>query len=164
MEARLAVEADTAGPVDGSGPAQVPRPFAASTTVVEPCALSGDIRSEVGLQGFVDEETQEVELEFIIVQQHEDCREAEGDITYTLVGAPDITTDLILAIRPDGTLEAGGGIDGATVIITGGRSLVCEVDLDFGGGLDAEGVGTITLTGTMCGQAVAQAVSQGLPT
>ena len=164
IEARLDVEADTVelaqlGAL--AGPAAAPVPFAASASQVTPCTLGGDVSTEAGLTGFVDEEAGEVLLDFRIVQTHEDCREQGDGTTYTLIGAPSITAEFIFDFDVQGHFDIDGSITGGIVVLTGGRSVACQVDLAFTGQQDPGQPATSTVRGTLCGVPVERTATEG---
>ncbi len=158
LEAGLAAEQDPA-PASPAGVAGVPEFFAAADSTTIECALGGSVRVAAEISGSYDADVGTAELEFTVRETHDYCRERDGETTYTLIGAPDITVSFDFQRAPDGVIDVTGGLTGGVVAFTGGRSLLCELDLVVGGRI-ADGVTTTTVRGTVCGAAVDETSSQ----
>jgi hypothetical protein len=163
--ASRAVVDDEVGPVASllAGPpaaTAAPETVTAVADTVVACELSGDVRTEAELRATMDPVADTARLEFLVVQTHEDCRQEEEGVTWTLLGAPDLTMDLIFSVDPAGRVTLDGTLEGAVVLFTGGRSLPCEVALGLVGREDGGGSVTYSVSGSMCGVAVDESTTE----
>lgn len=162
LEARVAVDADTTAAaslraMSLTGASLVPMSFSDSASVSEPCGISGSIDSDVFLAGVLDVETEEIALDFRIVQTHNVCRDQMDGTTTTLIGAPNIETEFVIATDGE-TLAVIGRVEGGIVIFSDGRSAQCDVQIGFAGLERPDGTSSYRLEGTVCGIAVVQDV------
>lgn len=158
LEAGLAVEQDTeqASPARVAG---VPEFFSASDSTTVACTLGGSVRVAAEISGSYDVEVGTAELDFTVRETHDSCREVDGETTYTLIGAPDVTVTFDFQRAPDGVIDVTGGLTGGIVAFTGGRSLYCQLDLLVSGRV-ADGVTMVAARGTVCGAPVDEAASE----
>lgn len=158
LEAGLAAEQDS-GPSSSLRVAGVPEVFAATDSTTVTCTLGGSVRVVATISGSYDADTGTAELGFTVRETHDYCRQQDGETTYTLIGAPDVTVAFDFQQAADGTIDVLGGLTGGIVAFTGGRSLHCGLDLAVTGRI-ADGVTTTSVRGTVCGAAVDETASE----
>jgi len=158
LEAGLAVEQDS-GPSSSLRVAGVPEVFAATDSTTVTCTLGGSVSVVATVSGSYDADAGTAELGFSVRETHDWCRERDGETTYTLIGAPDVTVAFDFRQAADGAVDVTGALTGGIVAFTGGRSLYCELDLAVSGRI-ADGVTTTSVRGTVCGAAVDESSSE----
>jgi len=149
-------------PEASGGPAAAPVQFAAAQDTTLTCELGGTVDAHIEVSGSGDDETGEIELTLAVTQAHHGCVEDAGDGSrFTLDGWPDVTATLTFGLDAAQTITLTGSIEGAIRAAAGGRSGICAVDIAFGGQQDAQGVGSYSVDGTMCGASVDELVDVG---
>lgn len=143
-----------------AGPSAVPITFSTSVSFVADCPLGGAVDVDADLAGTLDAETGAVATTMTVVQTHAACV-AEGGETgtlFTLDGAPSVIVAMALESNAQsGDFTVGATFDGTVTWASEGRSGTCSMDLDIDtSGNNVTGVGTSTVTGSICGITVNQ--------
>ena len=91
------------------------------------------------------------------VAQHEETGQE-----FTLNGNPDLTVQFRLETDAEGNLGLTGSFDGSIGWETEGRRGGCDVQMTFtGSGNQSTGVGSSTVSGSVCGVSVDEVVAVG---
>ena len=131
--------------------------YQAETT--ESCDLAGTVTLET--TGFLveDPDGEGGTISIVGVQTHAGCTfEAEG-ITFTLDGAPSVTTAWEFMGDGQGNIAFDGSMTGGVDVTSGTASGFCGFDVDWTGASTAQGSLTFELEGTVCGRAVSRSLS-----
>ena len=145
----------------GSPPVALARvDFDETVTEVVQFPLGGSVQVTAAVEGFADDETGEFQMDAIQTQVYEGCTgrgEAE-EFTFTLDSAPDVVSDLYLAMDAQGDLTAFGSVDGAIDWSSGDRSGRCNIDFQFDIETSGESL-TYSASGVVCNVTLDQNVT-----
>lgn len=139
-------------------------PVAAQTVEVDDevlvsCELGGQVSNALSVFSVVDEETGAGEASITIVQSHDSCTFQEGGTTFTVSGAPNITTVWEFDGDGAGNMDFTGSIMGGVTASTGEASGQCPIDIAFDGALTAGTSVDFSIAGEVCGRAVSRSAS-----
>ena len=134
--------------------------FNESRTQMTDCALGGTLEVTSTVQGFLDDESGEFEIDAMQTQVYEGCTgQADSeDFTFTLDSAPSVVSDFFIAMDAQGALDAFGFLEGSIDWESGDRSGRCDIDFQFD--LSTEGQTlTLSASGVVCGITLEQNVT-----
>jgi hypothetical protein len=139
-------------------------PLAAQTVdyddeIVVSCGLGGQVTNALSIFAVVNQETGAGEASITNVQTHEACTFQEGGTTFTVNGAPGVTTVWEFEGDGAGNTTFTGSITGAVDASVGESSGLCPVDLGFDGALTGGTQVDLSIAGDVCGQAVSRTLS-----
>lgn len=136
-----------------AGPEVAPVRFDSETIEVFPCDLGGEVETLTRTVGFIDDETANSEVDFLVELDHSSCIEGVGSARVTLEGNPGIEATYEFDRQPDGSLVIFGGIVGTVSVITEDANLVCRASIGISGS-DVDDVFEYSFAGSFCESAV----------
>jgi len=145
------------GPVEG-GPALAPVRYDSETIETFPCDLGGEVETLTRTVGFVDDETQNAEIAFLVELDHEGCIEGAGSVRVTLDGNPGLEASYEFDRQPDGSLAILGGIVGTVLVVTDDLNLNCRSNLIVNGTVVDDRI-EIGFAGSLCETGVQGTIS-----
>jgi hypothetical protein len=130
--------------------------FQDETTVS--CELSGSVT--VGTTAFLEEEGDGGTISIVGVQTHDGCTFQVDGTTFTLEGAPAITTAWDFSGDGAGSVVYDGSMTGGVEVSTDTGGGFCAFDVDWGGSSSST-AGTVSfeLSGTVCGRPVSRSLT-----
>ena len=129
--------------------------FQDETTV--PCELSGSVT--VATTAFLEEDGEGGTLSIVGVQTHSGCTFQVEEYTFTLDGAPSVTTDWDLSADGVGNVGYDGSMTGAVEVTADDGSGLCTFDVSWGGSNSAQGLFAFELSGAVCGRQVSRSLT-----
>lgn len=137
-------------------------PLAAQTTDYEDettvsCDLSGSVTVETS--AFFQQEGEGGTVSIVGVKTHSGCTFQTEGFTFTLDGAPAVTTAWDFTGDGQGAVSFDGSMTGAVNVTSDQGSGLCAFDVEWGGSNTAEGTFGFQLTGTVCGRSVSRSLT-----
>lgn len=145
-----------------TAPQRVPETFTTTDTTVAGCTLGGEIERILGATATIDVEADEVRLDATLTLDHDACREEIEGQTFSFYGARTIVASVTSISSGDAPQVLSGSIEGATVVITEGVPLLCEVAVEAGPGEVVGDSITWEYRGTFCGQVMDSVVTEAV--
>lgn len=145
----------------GSPPVALARvDFDETVTETVECPLGGSLQVTAVVDGFVDDETGEFEVDASQTQVYQSCtaQSQADDFTFTIDSAPSVVSDFYFAMNAAEEMTALGFVEGALDWSSGDRSGRCNIDFQFE--LATDGVNsTLSASGTVCNVTLEQNVT-----
>lgn len=145
---------------DQSGPSLAPVPYEFEVVETFPCEFGGEVETltRAAPFSFIDNETQNAEIDFLVELDHAGCVEGSGSVRVTFEGDPGLEASYRFDRQPDGELEILGGIVGLVNVQTGSVNLRCRSNIIINGTL-VDGRIQYAFAGSFCESGVQGTIS-----
>jgi hypothetical protein len=123
------------------------------------CDGGGTVTVGASVDGDVDTTTGVYNVDLTVQQDYTACRLSGGQNTFTLNGTPGLTHVGNLSSDVSGNVYASGTISAGTGQIAwsaGGGGGTCAVALQYTGAVVANGTGSFSVSGSICGELYSQ--------
>ncbi|MEJ2540306.1 MAG: hypothetical protein P8188_10080 [Gemmatimonadota bacterium] len=129
-------------------------------TLTGECPLGGSVEVAQSVDGFVDDETYESEINAAQTLIFLECagEGSSGDFTFTLNSSPDVMATLSIAQDAEGLSTGSGAVTGAVDWTAGDRFGRCEIDFQFSMEGSA-GNASFSASGVICDISFSQTVA-----
>jgi hypothetical protein len=125
-----------------------------SVSVTAPCALGGEIALEGSVNGIVDDETYESDLQMGITAQFDGCVVQGEANTVTVDG--EIVFDAHFLLDADAFSVDGDQIGGFSFTTSDERNGSCAIEIEFSASYTTGTSATSTVSGSVCGRSAEQ--------
>jgi hypothetical protein len=142
------------------GPQAAPVPYEFEEVQTFPCEFGGEVETLTRAErfSFVDDETQNAEIDFLVELDHAACVEGTGSVRITFEGDPGLEASYRFDRQPTGELEILGGIVGTVNVRTSDRSLSCRSNIIVNGSIVNDRI-QYAFAGSFCESGVQGTVS-----
>jgi len=140
------------------GPALAPVRYDSEVIETFPCEFGGDVLTLTRSTGFVNDETPDAGIDFLVELAHQNCVAGLGSDRVTFNANPGLEANYRFDRQSNGFLEVRGGILGFVDIVTDSANLRCRANIVLNATIVDEVV-QYSFAGSLCERGVQGTVS-----